>query len=105
MKCYYSNTKTGSAWICRARVDEGSVLSDVYGRFSERKQRAFQWCFDQWLSDFKKGRALERMRICSHNTFGFSISWKAYRIDPRTKRKTPAWIIHTPSNEYWVFEV
>ena len=105
MKLYYSNTKTGAAWVSRAMVNEGVVLSDVYENYSDAKQRAFQWCYHQWFDDFKKERAMECMRICSHNTFGFTVAWKAYRINPRTKRKTPAWIIHTPQNEYWVFEV
>lgn len=105
MKILYSDTKTGAGWIARALNIQGAELSDVYGRYSSAKYRAWQWLLGQVESDARKGRLIYGLRICSHNTFGFTAAWKAYRINPRTHRKTPAWIIHTPSNEYWVFEI
>ena len=105
MKILYSDTKTGARWKARALNYQGAELSDVYGRYSLAKYRAWQWLLREVDSDARKGWLLDELRICSHNTFGFTAAWEAYRIDPRTKRKTPAWIIHTPSNEYWVFEI
>ena len=105
MKILYSNTKTGKARISRAQNWQGVTLDEVYGRYSPDKARAWKWCNEQAEKDRRLGRMIEPMRICSHNTFSYTVAWEAYRIDPRTKRKTAAWIIHTAQNEYWIFEV
>lgn len=49
---------------------EGRYLHQIYDSWSDAKERAWEWCMDRCIEE--NG---EQFGICSHNTFGFSVSW------------------------------
>lgn len=72
MKKIKLSTKTGYRWALSANNNEGYKLSDIYERYSFRKENAYNWCFDQ----FRKSEFSKNFRIISHNTFNFSVAWE-----------------------------
>lgn len=80
-------TKKADSMINRARYNEGFFLSDVYGRYSTEKERAWRDCMKWYLME-----GGSNFRIISHNTFGFSVAWDV----PDGVR------IETPQNSYKV---
>ena len=81
------NTAKGRNMIERYSNYEGFNLSQVYDRWSDAKQRAWDYCYERYLAE--GGVAFS---ICSHNTFGFTVSW----VTPEGLR------IETPQNSYLV---
>ena len=65
------STALGKKLIERSSRYEGTCLHQIYDKWSSAKQRAFDWCYDQYLSSEDH----EAFSIISHNTFGFSVSW------------------------------
>ena len=64
-------TKKGQAMIDRADYNEGFRLSDVYGKVSQAKENAWEYCY----SLFCREDGAYNFRIISHNTFNFSVAW------------------------------
>ena len=71
MKTYRASTKKGQALLAMAGHCCWKYLNNLYDTWSDAKQRAYDWCVDEYLksddhSDFGIGNA---------NTFGFTASW------------------------------
>ena len=50
---------------------DAMYLAQIYGRYSQEKQNAYDWCYEEYL----KTENHEGFSICSHNAFGFTCSW------------------------------
>ena len=87
-KIYKASTKQGQQLLRRAGIYEGFSLEDVYGRCSDIKKQEWQKCLDKCNS--MDG---ENFHICSHNSFQFSVAWKA----------NGAYYIETASNSYIIW--
>ena len=76
-----STTKKGQNMLHNASKNEGMFLDDVYTKHSPAKHHA-------WLDCFYKcaGEQGKNFRICSHNTFGFSVAWET---EKGTRIETP----------------
>ena len=88
MKVVKESTALGKQLIERGSRYEGTELYQIYDKWSDAKQRAFDWCYDQYLASEERCA----FSIISHNTFGFSVSWlckEGLRIE-------------TPKNSYLV---
>lgn len=66
----YSTAK-GKQLYARACNWEGNNLAQVYDHWSIAKERAYNWCIDQYYASENH----ESFSICSHNTFMFTCSW------------------------------
>ena len=71
MRLVKENTSLGKKLISMGSRYEGSELYQIYDKWSSAKQRAFDWCYEQYLASEEH----EAFSIISHNTFGFSVSW------------------------------
>lgn len=79
---------------------QGYYLSDVYGRCSYQKERAWKYCFEK----FANTENAHYFGITSHNTFQFSVEWLGTYEDENGK-KYPALFKETACNSYiWIFE-
>jgi hypothetical protein len=65
-----SSTKRGADLIARAARNEGSELSDIYGKYSRAKANALKECKAKCEEEGGKN-----FRICSHNGWSFSVAW------------------------------
>lgn len=89
MKILKASTKTGYRWILSARNNEGSKLSDIYGRYSAKKEEAWKNCYKEYLNNVYS----ENFRIISHNSNFFTVAWEEYGKEPKLH-------IETASNSY-----
>ena len=90
MKKYLkASTKAGYRWIVSAKKNEGSKLSDIYGRYSANKEKAINWCLNQYNST----KNSDNFRIISHNSNFFTVAWEEYGKEPKLH-------IETASNSY-----
>lgn len=80
-------TAKGQQMLQRYSYHEGNSLYDVYDRPSHAKIWAYENCADKCY--YENGRDFG---ICSHNTFGFTVSW----------RTADGLRIETASNSYLV---
>ena len=71
MKVVKASTCLGKQLIERGSRYDGTYLYQIYDKWSSAKQRAFDWCYEQYLSSEEH----EDFSIISHNSFGFSVSW------------------------------
>ena len=71
MKFIKGSTKTGQALLSRARYNQGTELSDIYGRYSSAKAAAMRDCKARYQAI--NG---QNFRIISHNGWGFSVAWE-----------------------------
>ena len=69
-KIIKGSTKTGQTLLARASRNEGTELSDVYGRWSSAKASAMRDC-KAWCKALKG----YNFRIISHNGWSFSVAW------------------------------
>lgn len=75
-------------------------LEDVYGRYSEAKKNAYEWCRER--CELKHGYYF---RIISHNMFQFTVGYLYDTVDDETAEVTATtMVIHTAwdTNEYIV---
>lgn len=84
MKILKASAKTGYRWIISAKNNEGSKLSDVYGRYSAEKEKVLEWCLNQYNSTENS----ENFRIISHNSNFFTIAWEEYGKEPKLHIET-----------------
>ena len=86
------STKRGQAMFERGLNNEGTQLSDVYGRYSRAKENAMEWCRNQCImndgTDF---------HICSHNSSFFSVAYRFFINNEAVMR------IETASNTYIIW--
>ena len=71
-------------------LSEDTELYEVYGRYSEAKVQAFKRC----LKLFREHDGKD-IRICSHNTFGFTVGYIAL-IDG-----IESFVYYTPGGDYY----
>lgn len=71
MREFNLSTKQGRNIYERGCHYEGFSLSQVYGSASAEKERAWDWCYEQFLATDNH----IAFSICSHNTSQFSVSW------------------------------
>lgn len=71
MRVVKESTSLGKQLIERGSRYEGTKLYQIYDNWSSAKQRAFDWCYDQYLASEEH----EAFSIISHNSWGFSVSW------------------------------
>lgn len=71
MRVVKESTALGKQLIARGSRYEGTDLCQIYDTWSTEKQRAFDWCYDQYLASEEH----EAFSIISHNSWGFSVSW------------------------------
>lgn len=88
MKVVKESTYLGKQLIARGSRYEGTELYQIYDKWSSSKQRAFDRCYEEYLSSEEH----EAFSIISHNTFGFSVSWLC----------KDGMRIETPKNSYLV---
>lgn len=71
MRVVKESTALGRKLIAMGSRYEATWLHQIYDKWSDAKQRAYDWCYDEYL----KSEDHEAFSIISHNTFGFSVSW------------------------------
>lgn len=71
-------------------------LNQCYANYSKEKERAFNYCYDQYCNDLNS----DTFGICSYNRFGFSCSWFFDYVCPRTGEVFRALRVETPKNSY-----
>lgn len=89
-----AGTKRGQQFIMAHRRADARDLREVYGRWSDAKERAYRECIEWYLASNQH----EDFRIISANTYGFSVAW--YFVDETTGEKVLR--VETPSNTYFV---
>ena len=71
MREFKYSTKAGKAIAERGCRWDGNTLGQVYDNWSDAKQKAYDWCYNEYLDTEDH----DAFGICSHNTFGFTCSW------------------------------
>ena len=71
MKVVKANTFEGERLISIGQECEGTYLCEVYDRWSDAKQKAWDKCY----AEYSLTSGSSAFGICSHNTFSFSVSW------------------------------
>lgn len=66
-----STTAKGKRLVEIGTHYEGTWLHQVYDSWSNAKQIAWDKCYDEYCNT----DGAEQFGICSHNTFGFTVSW------------------------------
>lgn len=87
-----ASTKHGQQLLSRANNSEGYLLTDVYSSYSPAKKSAWDFCFEQFLGTASHNN----FRICSHNTFQFSVAWEGILDGKRITR------LETALNSYYI---
>lgn len=71
MRVVKESTSLGKKLIAMGSRYEGTELYQIYDKWSSAKQRAFDWCYEQYLASEEQ----DSFSIISHNKWGFSVSW------------------------------
>lgn len=79
-----ASTKAGSRWFLAAKNNEGYELSDIYDSYSVNKEKAYNWCLNQYNSTENS----ENFRIISHNSNFFTVAWEEYGKEPKLHIET-----------------
>ena len=66
-----ASTKKGQEIIEKASHYTGTRLHEVYDSWSQAKENAYNWCWEEYCNTEKSSG----FGICSANTFGFTVSW------------------------------
>ena len=66
-----ASTKRGQRVLDSATNYQGTKLIDIYTRWSQAKQNAYDDCID----DYRNTPEHSDFRICGHNCNFFSVSW------------------------------
>lgn len=93
MKEYKASTKRGQALIAMGERCCWESLRNLYDRWSDEKQRAFDWCWKQYRND----ETSAAFGVGNANTFGFTASWLAIKDGENIMR------IETKDNSYLVW--
>ena len=64
-------SKKGKAVLAMASRWDGDTLNQVYDRWSQEKQDAYDSAYEMYCNSSNG----ECFSICSHNSFGFTVSW------------------------------
>ena len=71
MKEFKASTKRGQQLINSGNYCYASSLSQIYTTWSQAKQNAYNWCYNEYL----KSDNHSAFGIGNANTFGFTASW------------------------------
>ena len=71
MKVVKSSTSLGKRLVDIGTNNEGTFLNQVYDKWSDSKQKAWDRCYDEYCNT----EDAHMFGICSHNTFCFTVSW------------------------------
>lgn len=71
MKDLKYSTKAGQKIYEMGSRYEAMYLNQIYDSYSQEKQKAYDWCYEEYL----KTENHDAFSICSHNNFGFTCSW------------------------------
>lgn len=71
MKIVKESTALGKKLIASGSRYDGTELYQIYDKWSQAKQNAFDWCYEQYLASEDHNS----FSIISHNSYGFSVSW------------------------------
>ena len=93
MREYKASTKRGQELISMGKRCHCGSLYDLYDRFSEAKQKAFDWCREQYANDNQS----TDFRVGNANSFGFTCSWLSIKDGENIMR------IETKDNSYLVW--
>lgn len=93
MRQVKGSTKFGQQLIAKGMKWEGDYLSQIYNSCSEKKRVAFDWCREQYYDTPDH----DAWGICTHNTWGFSVSWVGTHNGESIMR------LETPNNSYMIF--
>ena len=88
-----ASTARGKQVVAIGERHEGYFLSDVYNSYSTEKLEAYQRCRDMYAIDLNA----TGFGICSHNTFGFTVSWYTVINNENVMR------VETKENSYMVW--
>lgn len=92
MRIFKASTKRGQSIIQMGERCIYHNLSDIYTNWSVAKQRAYDWCYNQYCND----KESTSFGIGSSNTFGFTASWYCNIDDNYGMR------VETKDNSYFV---
>lgn len=87
------STKRGQNIIAMGERCCWSSLSNIYDRWSDAKQRAFDWCWEQFCKDENS----TAFGVGNANSFGFTASWLL------TKDGEDCLRVETKDNSYLVW--
>lgn len=93
MKEYNLSTSRGKQLFNMGNTCCWSSLYNLYDKWSDAKERAYNWCWEQYC----KGENSESFGIGNANTFGFTASWLETRNNENVMR------IETKNNSYLVW--
>lgn len=71
MKDLKYSTKAGQKIYKMGSRYEAMYLKQIYDSYSQEKQKAYDWCYEEYL----KTENHNAFSICSHNIFEFTCSW------------------------------
>lgn len=89
-----SRTAEGRNLLAAANRFAGFVLSDVYGRCSFAKLKAFKEVYEEYQAD----PLAYDFGITSANTFSFCVSWRSVAENGNHYTR-----YITPKYDYWIF--
>lgn len=93
MREYKASTKAGQRIISMGDRCVYGALYQIYDRWSSAKERAFEWCQEQ----FAKTENSTGFGVGSANTFGFTASWFGTKDGENIMR------VETKDNSYLVW--
>lgn len=93
MREYKASTKRGQALISMGTRCCWKSLHNLYDSWSEAKQKAFDWCFEQYINDNHS----TAFGVGNANSFGFTCSWLAIKDNENVMR------IETKDNSYLIW--
>ena len=94
MRILKASTKAGQRVIAMYKRNDGYQLSDCYGKYSARKQAAYDSCLRAFQSDNKA----TNFHIGSHGCQTFTVAWKY--VDENTGHEMVR--VETAENTYRV---
>ena len=93
MKVVKESTSLGKQLIERGSRYEGIELHQIYDKWSDAKQKAFDRCWEQYVNDNQS----TAFGVGNANTYGFTCSWLAIKDGENILR------IETKNNSYIVW--
>lgn len=93
MKEFKASTKRGKQLMEMGDRCCRHTMSDIYKTWSPEKQRAFDWCWEQYCNDSESSY----FGIGNANNYGFTASWLLVKDGEECMR------IETKSNSYLIY--
>lgn len=77
MKEFKLSQKSSDRIVQMYYRNEGVRLSDIFKTYSQEKEKAYQWCYEQ----FSKDEFASNFHIARCGTFGFIACWKSWHYE------------------------